>query len=66
MKIKQADRLIPRTDVRTRRRNVTRLLVRHVSTYYGDEDPKDTVPWVTDELRSLARTLRKLTPRNGW
>jgi len=56
-------RMIPRRDVRARRRDVTRILVRHVSAYYGGDDP---LAWPTDMLVSLARTLRKLTPRDGW
>ena len=63
MKIKQAERLIPRTDVRTRRRAATRMLVRHVVRFYGTDDP---LKWPTDMLKDLARTLYKLTPRDGW
>ena len=46
-----------------RRSNVTRLLVQHVVSYYGRDDP---LKWPTDMLVSLARTLKELTPRNGW
>lgn len=56
-------RLIPRTTKPQQRRNITRLLVKHVVAHYGTDNPLE---WPSDLLVDLARELRKLTPRNGW
>ena len=65
-RIKAADRLVPRTDIRTQRRLVTRLLVRRIVANYGHAETKDNVPWVTDEIAGLARTLKRIAPKDGW